>query len=1086
MKKHSFFPRAAVTLFVMMFTTMTAWAWDGSGTEDDPYLIGTVSEFRELKNQSQTKDFDGVYFRLKNDIEYDDKQDYNYYPPIASEKVEFQGVFDGGGNAIRGIRINRKLVEGSVITEYDQMGIFGSIGNNGVVRNLIVENTKVTATNMSGIIASYCTGTIENCYIANDVELHALFSNGSLYGSVAGLVRGGHIDYCISEARITLDNPTGGYYSMGGLVGELQGGTVTNSVFAGSMQLSTLSINTNNFAVVGCYNYGTISNCYYTDTSIGGGYKGVSLAHAVTCDGDLWAYGKMGQDPSDMKGIQFRDKLFLEAGEPFYVSVYSRFGNFFNIIKTADNSVVAGNVMDSYVMPDYDITITMAEPLFLGKTTSPNIPANFPGLYSSYCKSQFVIPAAALEDMEGKYVSSVTFYTAPLSQSIKIPYPVNVYLKEVDEATISSFVTKESSTLAYQGPLTITSDEYNPFGVLTIEFDTPYLYQGGNLLVGFDNIYEFSGEEIVIPKFVGKKKISIGGGLVADEDEDDEILFFGQQLPGASIYGSANSNPDDIVATQQDFIPMTTFTYTASLFTMPKNVMANNITTKSAELSWTGNSDTYNVSYRKLGHVELSSKETFDSGMPEGWEVRLGLLSTVMSTGNFSDDWNRWRFDSPDYTFSQRVVPSFNIFDTHILTCNDYDDHEDWLITSDYTIGENAGLSFDLALTNYFGEVDTNGNDDRFVVLLTTDNMKSWTILREWNNSGSEYVYNNISPNGQNVSIDLSSFVGQTVRFAFYAESTVQNASNYIHIDNVGVGLITGGTDWQTVTTNQPSITLTGLTPGAPYEVKVQSDYGTEGVTAWTDILSFTTAEPMKLGNSSDNYQFINAHAGQTADVTLVDRILYKDGDWNTLVLPFDVTLSGSVLSGAKARTLTAASINGSTLNLTFGNEVSKLVAGTPYLIRWESGENIVNPTFTGVTIDATDRGFSNGESGDAYVGFFGNYCGMDFSEFQMDGVLLLGANNTLRYAGEGAQLGAQRAFFKIGENGMVLARNITSVNFDFEGETTGVSEEIRVKSEEFATSATWHTLDGRRIANGQKPIAKGLYINNGKKIVIK
>lgn len=103
------------------------------------------------------------YFRLIDDIVYDDKQDNNYYPSIASEKVEFQGVFDGYGHAIRGIRINRKLVEGSVVAENYELEIFGSIGKNGVVKNLIVKNTKIHAYAQSGIIANYCAGTIENC-----------------------------------------------------------------------------------------------------------------------------------------------------------------------------------------------------------------------------------------------------------------------------------------------------------------------------------------------------------------------------------------------------------------------------------------------------------------------------------------------------------------------------------------------------------------------------------------------------------------------------------------------------------------------------------------------------------------------------------------------------------------------------------------------------------------------------------------------------------------------------------------------------------------------------------------------------------
>ena len=50
---------------------------------------------------------------------------------------------------------------------------------------------------------------------------------------------------------------------------------------------------------------------------------------------------------------------------------------------------------------------------------------------------------------------------------------------------------------------------------------------------------------------------------------------------------------------------------------------------------------------------------------------------------------------------------------------------------------------------------------------------------------------------------------------------------------------------------------------------------------------------------------------------------------------------------------------------------------------------------------------------------------------------------------------------------------------------STGIDEsvELRVKSEEFAT-AQWYTLDGRRLSG--VPSQKGLYIHNGKKIIIK
>ena len=65
-------------------------------------------------------------------------------------------------------------------------------------------------------------------------------------------------------------------------------------------------------------------------------------------------------------------------------------------------------------------------------------------------------------------------------------------------------------------------------------------------------------------------------------------------------------------------------------------------------------------------------------------------------------------------------------------------------------------------------------------------------------------------------------------------------------------------------------------------------------------------------------------------------------------------------------------------------------------------------------------------------------------------------------------------------DHGQQLQSGARSIKLVFEGETTGVSEELRVKSEEFAT-AQWYTIDGRKVATPNK---KGVYIQNGKKVV--
>ena len=204
------------------------------------------------------------------------------------------------------------------------------------------------------------------------------------------------------------------------------------------------------------------------------------------------------------------------------------------------------------------------------------------------------------------------------------------------------------------------------------------------------------------------------------------------------------------------------------------------------------------------------------------------------------------------------------------------------------------------------------------------------------------------------------------------------------------------------------------------------------------------------------------------------------------------MTIAGSPLAGATARPLTAASISGSTLTLTFGDAVTTLEAGTPYIIKWiadanyvdDDEHNIVSPVFSGVTINATDRSYDNAAEGDARVRFIGTYSSTAFTAAD-NSILLIGGGNTLYYPTAGAGIGAQRAYFKIGDDGALLARRLTAFNIDFgDDEATGIIsiENGKLKIENDAD--TWYSLDGRKLSG--KPSVKGVYVNNGRKVIIK
>jgi hypothetical protein len=289
---------------------------------------------------------------------------------------------------------------------------------------------------------------------------------------------------------------------------------------------------------------------------------------------------------------------------------------------------------------------------------------------------------------------------------------------------------------------------------------------------------------------------------------------------------------------------MISFTTTEDACPVPTNLTVNNetLTATTADLSWEGSPDveSFTVRYRTPEYVVGGLSETFDNtSVPAGWMKYSGLVDDVVAgTATLSSTSSGWLFDNTN-VFGQYHA-KVNIFGT---SC------KYWLVTPEVT-PSNGTFTFDLALTDYANadpiEDTTAQADDRFVVLVYAN--EAWTILREWNNSGSDYVYNNIATEGEAVSIDLSAYVGQAVKIAFYGESTIgSNGDNDLHIDNVVIGnpQTIPATDWQTVTTSDMNVTLTGLTPETTYEAQVKADCSDPE--AWSNTVNFTTLEQTTL-----------------------------------------------------------------------------------------------------------------------------------------------------------------------------------------------------------------------------------------------
>ena len=260
------------------------------------------------------------------------------------------------------------------------------------------------------------------------------------------------------------------------------------------------------------------------------------------------------------------------------------------------------------------------------------------------------------------------------------------------------------------------------------------------------------------------------------------------------------------------------------------------------------------------------------------------------------------------------------------------------------------------------------------------------------------------------------------------------------------------------------------------------------------------------LTEEDDNIEIITLKKDvANQDVELEDRVFRKDGTWNTLCLPFAVdNFTGTPLEGATVKTLCKSTFdkNNGTLTLCFSNDLHAIEAGKPYIVMWEkpsayipyNGENeetttdLVSPTFRGVKVTVTEAGKMGGTAAD-FVGQFAprNFYGADKT------VLYFGSDNQLVNPepftvpapnDENVRLfifpyiNAQRGYFQLKDTLASDPSMIQDIVLTFDGIATGIDETIGQSAD------VWYDLGGRKL--NSKPKAKGIYINNGKKVVIK
>ena len=236
------------------------------------------------------------------------------------------------------------------------------------------------------------------------------------------------------------------------------------------------------------------------------------------------------------------------------------------------------------------------------------------------------------------------------------------------------------------------------------------------------------------------------------------------------------------------------------------------------------------------------------------------------------------------------------------------------------------------------------------------------------------------------------------------------------------------------------------------------------------DEVMVTKVAPQEitLDENSDNI----VEAAENVNVTL-KRTFYKDGEWNTLCLPFAVADAKTAFEGAELREVDTKNSNGNTIVF---KEATAIEAGKPYLIKWANTSTEAvdfEKKFEGVTLVAAATPVEVNNGGISFNGF---YKMTEANELGAS-VAAIGAENKLFKVTSGEMKGFRAAF--------VLNSNAqpSAIKLVIDGTATGIEDLV---IDGVKANGRVYNLNGQYVGNSLNGLQPGLYIQNGKKIVVK
>ena len=1002
--------------------------------------------------------YSGKYFVLGANIEYSHTTDWNdensienNYTAIGGIGHYFKGHFDGQGHTISGIRIYN--------SSDGYQGLFGRT-EGATIQGITLADVRITGLSFIGDIVGRNDGTVSNCNVAADVYIDA----GSFVGGIVG-ANFGTVSNCTSAATLTAIS---GQY-LGGIVG-WNTGTVNDCTSAATL---------------------TAISGQYCGGIVGENNSGSTLRHNFAIGASVHAASGNSHGAICGRNNNFSTTGILE-------------NNYYNACKVARNDITATSVGCGYIDDGHGGYITAdvtdnngAVPAFLvtlndGVTIQTAMAADLGFSYGgkNYWLTgtvlTLVLPDLPTDVPPGYLKYAYTANGKVIGGTIVIVGNEDITIKRtliVDPAVgkLLTLTANGNGTVAIDECTGMSDNGDGTYAVLpgtTISVKiTPaagsYFKNWNteaaiNSNVAVTSTFTVTDDMTLTANFVDKPMLT----LTADGNGTVDIQAF--------IYGNKTIIPSSSI----DQIVVCTSYQDEGGDNLFDNIVSGNN-------KWCTVADDKYVEFRTSKAVKVNGYTLFTANdnssihgrNPKSWVLKAKLngsdnWTTIASVDN---DNTMMDIDYTPFDFLMDIPGTYRYFRLEVSGVHDS-------MNNILQLGE-LQLFYQKLIP--IDGVTKSATANTYIV----DYGKVMTVkatpvegkcVKNWDND------NPIIPATAATVTKIYTLTENTTVTAYFASYHTLTPSCDITVNGMSVS------QGSTITVPTGSMVVlshnhVGYT--ASYTVNTTSIDGSTFIMPDEDVtvtMTFTK-NVLALSNDADNASAIATAAGdgKVYEVTLSGRTLTKDGNWNTLCLPFSMTaeqIAASPLAGATIKTLdnTASGTsldNDGKLTLKF-NTVTAIEAGKPYIIKWASGDNIVTPVFSEVTISSTTP--TPVVSNDGRVTFVGQYSPFSIvnsgatgdNEGNKNEIILMATGNKIGYSQNERTLKCFRCHFYIPV--VYAARSIVA---DF-GETTKLSEELRVKSEEFATAVEWYTLDGRKLDG--KLTTKGMYIVNGKKIVIK